>query len=257
LRNFESEENRKIKISVAVLGLILAALACNMPTQKPTDVAPQAILPLQATLPFTPTAAESDDIPIIETSVVQAPVQTTGELTETDACKLYDVEKASLLMGDPVTPPTPADSPEYSVCTFLTQTRKVIYVSVTKGDQAKKNFLNEIGQYQKGCSVGYSGGTSTATPFPPDIEALMSKSLPELFVMDMELQAKCGRKIEPLPEFGPNAYLISADSEMIKMASVGIVSGDNYYGFVYGDPTMDIAQMGEKAKEVARAALSQ
>jgi hypothetical protein len=239
----------KIKISVVASVLILVALACNMPTVKPTAI------PSPTPLPASPTAVIPVNPVIVDTPVTQPTLPISSQLTETDACKLYGSEQASLSLGETVTPPTPVNSPEYSVCTFFTQTGKGIYVSIIKGDQAKKNFLNEIGQYQKGCSIGYSGGTSTATPFPPETEALMSKSLPELLVMDMELQAKCGGKVEPLPEFGPNAYLISADSEMIKMAAVGIVSGDNYYSFSYADPALDVVQMGDKAKEVARAAL--
>jgi hypothetical protein len=123
------------------------------------------------------------------------------------------------------------------------------------GDQAKKNFLNEISQYQKGCSVGYSGGTNTATPFPPEIETLMSKSVLELFQMDIQMQGNCGGKIEPVPEFGPNAYAYLTPTGF-QIGTVAIVSGDNFYSFAYADPGMDIAQMVEKAKEVTRAVLS-
>jgi hypothetical protein len=123
------------------------------------------------------------------------------------------------------------------------------------GEQAKRNFLNEIAQYQKGCSVGYSGGTSTATPFPPEVEALMSKSVLELFQMDIQMQGNCGGKIEPVPEFGPNAYAYLTPTGF-QIGTLAIVSGDNFYSFAYADPGLDIAQMVEKAKEVTRAVMS-
>ena len=221
----------KTKISILVLVLTLAALACNLPIAKPSAIPPQA------SPPSLPTA-ESKSV-----------------LTETDACKLLDETKASTILGEAIIPPTPANAPGYSVCTFFTSTGKGIYVTITMGDQAKKNFLNEISQYQKGCSVGYSGGTSTATPFPPEVEALMSKSVLELFQMDIQMQVNCGGKVEPLPEFGPNAYAYLTPSAF-QIGALTIVSGDNVYSFAYADPGLDIPQMVEKAKEVARAAIS-
>ena len=181
------------------------------------------------------------------------PPQTKTGLTGTDACKLYDAAQASKLLGDPVNPPASYNPPGSSVCTFFTKTGKGIYVSIVMGDQAKKNLLNEIGQYQKGCSVSYSGGTSTATPFPPEIEAMMSKPLLELYEMDLKMLAKCGGKVDALTEFGSNAYLIPSG---LNMGVVVILSGDNYYSFSYADPKLDITKMQEKAKEVARAAFS-
>jgi hypothetical protein len=224
----------KTKISVLVLVLILTALACNLPA-----AATPAAVPLQASQTSTPP---------------QLPAGITPTLTETDACKLFDEVKASRVLGESI-PAIPASSPDYSSCTFFTNTGRGIYITITMRDQAKKNFLNEISQYQKGCSVSYSGGTSTATPFPPEIEALMSKSVLELFQMDIQMQVNCGGKVEPLPEFGPNAYAYLTPVAF-KIGALAIVSGDNVYSFAYADPGLDIAQMVEKAREVARAAIS-
>jgi hypothetical protein len=234
LKNSWKRGKMKTKISILVLVLTLAALACNLPTEKLGAITPQAP---QTSPPSLPTA-ESKSV-----------------LTETDACKLLDETKASTILGEAIIPPTPANAPGYSVCTFFTSTGKGIYVTITMGDQAKKNFLNEISQYQKGCSVGYSGGTSTATPFPPEVEALMSKSVLELFQMDIQMQVNCGGKVEPLPEFGANAYAYLTPSAF-QIGALAIVSGDNVYSFAYADPGLDIPQMVEKAKEVARAAIS-
>ena len=123
---------------------------------------------------------------------------------------------------------------------------------MTSGDQAKKNLLNEISQYQKGCSVSYSVGSSTATPFAPEIEALMSKPVLELYKMNIDLQAKCGGQIVPLPEFGPDAYAYLTTTGL-QIGTVAIVSGDRIYTFSYAEPKLDIPQMVEKAKEVVRA----
>ena len=223
----------KTKISLLFSALILAALACNLPTEKPGAITPQASPPSLPTAEATPATA----------------------LTETDACKLLDEAKASTILGEAVTPPTPANAPGYSVCTYFTSTGKGIYITITMSDQAKRNFLNEIAQYQKGCSVGYSGGTNTATPFPPEVEALMSKSVLELFQMDIQMQVNCGGKVEPVPEFGPNAYAYLTPTAF-QIGTLAIVSGDNFYSFAYADPGLDIAQMVEKAKEVTRAAMS-
>jgi hypothetical protein len=161
---------------------------------------------------------------------------------------------ASVILGESVIP-TPASASGYSTCTFFTSTGKGIYITITMSGQAKRNFLNEIAQYQKGCSVSYSGGSSTATPFPPEIEALMSKSVLELFQMDNQMQVNCGGKIEPVPEFGPDAYAYLTPSGF-QIGTLAIVSGDNFYSFAYADPGLDMAQMVEKAKEVTRAVVS-
>jgi hypothetical protein len=223
----------KTRINLLFFALILAASACSLPTEKPGAITPQASPPSLTTAEAAPATA----------------------LTETDACKLLDEARASTILGETVNPPTPTNAPGYSVCTFFTSTGKGIYITITMGEQAKRNFLNEITQYQKGCSVGYSGGTNTATPFPPEVEALMSKSVLELFQMDIQMQGNCGGKIEPVPEFGPNAYAYLTPTGF-QIGTVAIVSGDNFYSFAYADPGMDIAQMVEKAKEVTRAMLS-
>ncbi|MEW6405877.1 MAG: hypothetical protein AB1649_29140 [Chloroflexota bacterium] len=223
----------KTRINLLFSALILAALACNLPTEKP------AAIPAQASPSSLPTA---EAIP-------------AAALTETDACKLLDEAKASMILGETVIPPTPVNAPGYSTCIFFTTTGKGIYVTITMGEQAKRNFLNEIAQYQKGCSVGYSGGTNTATPFPPQVEALMSKSVLELFQMDIQMQVNCGGKIEAAPEFGPNAYAYLTPTGF-QIGTLAIVSADNFYSFAYADPGLDIAQMVEKAKEVTRAVMS-
>ncbi len=223
----------KTRISLLFSVLILAVLACNLPTEKPRDITPQAP-PL---------------------SLSTAGVIPATALKETDACKFLDEAEASAILGEAVIPPTPANTPGYSACIYFTSTGKGIYITITMSDQAKRNFLNEIAQFQKGCSVGYSGGTNTATPFPPEVEALMSKSVLELLQMDIQMQLSCGRKIEPVPEFGPNAYAYLTPTAF-QIGTLAIVSGDNFYSFAYADPGLDIAQMVEKAKEVTRAAMS-
>jgi hypothetical protein len=223
----------KRRTGLLLLALILAALACNLPIENQGTVTPQASPP----------------------SMPTAEVISAMALTETDACKLLDETEASAILGETIIPPAPINAPGYSVCTYFTSTGKGIYTAITMGDQAKRNFLNEIAQCQKGCSVGYSGGTNTATPFPPEVEALMSKSVLELFQMDIQLQVNCGWKIEPAPEFGPNAYAYFTPIAL-QIGTLAIVSGDNFYSFSYADPGLDIVQMVEKAKEVTRAVMS-
>jgi len=227
----------KTKFIISMVVFVLAAAGCDLLQPTPSSPAP-AIEPTINAIIVEPT---------IQTAATTEPL-----FTETDACKLFDEIKACNVLGEAVLPPVPANSAGYSVCPFFTSTGKGIYVAITIGDQAKKNVLNEISQYQKGCSVSYSGGSSTATPFPPEIEALMSKQLPELYRMNVELQGKCGVQIEPLPEFGPDAYAYLTTTGL-QMGTVAIVSGDRVYSFSYADPKLDIAQMVEKAKEAVRA----
>jgi hypothetical protein len=73
--------------------------------------------------------------------------------------------------------------------------------------------------------------------------------------MDIQMQVNCGGKIEPVPEFGPNAYAYLTPTAF-QIGTLAIVSGDNFYSFGYADPGLDIAQMVEKAKEVTRAVMS-
>ena len=223
----------KIKISLLFSALILAVLACNLPIKNSGTTTPQA---------------PPSSLPTAESTPVTS-------LTETDACKLLDEAKASAILGEEVMPPTLANSPGYSVCTFFTSTGKGIYITITMSDQAKRNLLDEIAQYQKGCSIGYSGGTNTATPFPPEVEVLMRKSVLELFQMDIQMQVNCGGQVEPVPEFGSNAYAYLTPTGF-QIGTLAMVSDDNFYSFGYADPGLDIAQMVEKAKEVTRAAIS-
>jgi hypothetical protein len=223
----------KIKLGIFVVFFILVAAGCSL--LQPTPV--------------------TENVPTVENILeptIQAAPTTEPLLTETDACKLFNELKACQVLGEPAIPPVPANSTGYSVCPFFTSTGKGIYVAITSGDQAKKNLLNEISQYQIGCSVSYSGGTSTATPFPPAIEALMIKPVLELYKMNIDLQAKCGAQIEPLPEFGPDAYAYLT-STGLQMGTIAIVAEDRIYTFSYADPILSIPEMVEKAKEVARA----
>jgi len=226
---------------------ILGASACSAPIQKP-DVVPTQ-LPPEPTL----TAVVVENTTVAPPPTAEPAMPAVAELTETDACKLYTPEEVNQLLGETVAPRA-VDSPGYSFCTFFTPAGKTLLISITTGDQAKKNFLNEIGQFQKGCEVSYSGSTRAATPFPPEIEAMMGKSVLELYALDLELQTKCGGKVKPLPEFGPNANLVP---NMMGIGSVAIVSGENYYTFSYEDSNININQMEEKAKEIVRSALSQ
>jgi hypothetical protein len=73
--------------------------------------------------------------------------------------------------------------------------------------------------------------------------------------MDLQMQVNCGGKVEPVPEFGPNAYAYLTPTAF-QIGTLAIVSGDNIYSFAYADPGMEIVQMVEKAKEVTRAVLS-
>jgi hypothetical protein len=236
----------KTKLSIILVIFSLAVTACNLLPIKPGADQVQPSLSSPAS-PVEPVITEEIVQPTIESAS-----NTETQLTETDACKLFDELKACQVLGEAVIPPAPANSPGYSVCPFFTSTGKGIYVAITTGDQAKKNLLNEITQYQNGCSVSYSGGTSTATPFPPAVEAMMSMPVLELYKMNIEMQVNCGAKIEPLPEFGPNAYAYLTTTGL-QMGTVAIVSGDRIYTFSYADAKLGIPQMVEKAKEVVRA----
>ena len=92
----------KTRINLLFSALILAALACKLPIEKP------GAIPAQTSPPFLPTA---EAIPAMA-------------LTETDACKLLDEAKASTILGEAVIPPTPVNAPGYSTCHILHQHRE-------------------------------------------------------------------------------------------------------------------------------------
>ena len=247
------------------MGLILVMTACTAPTTKPPDVpsqVPQEVMaentqvpsavPVVENTPVAPTATA-----VMNTEVVVVPTTlpeqvTVAEFTETNACKLITADEASQFLGETIAPQA-IDTPGYSFCTFFTPAGKTLLISITSGDQVKKNFLNEIGQYQKGCKVSYSGSTRAPTPFPPEIEALMSKSPLELFNMDLELQEKCGGKIMNVPEFGPNAYILP---NVFGIGSIAIISGESYYTFSFGAQNMDMNEMIGTTKDIVRSAMA-
>jgi hypothetical protein len=251
-------EKMKSTFRLISMGFILVVTACNVPMAKPTNVPTQgSVQPTSLEVKVDNTPVEPT-MPVVEsTADTPAPAAqpeqvTIAEFSEKDACKLITADEASQFLGEKVSPQA-VDSPGYSFCTYFTPAGKSLLVSITFGDQVKKNFLNEIGQFQKGCSVSYSGSTRAPTPFPPEIEALMSKSVLDLYAMDLELQEKCGGKVESAAEFGPNAYIVP---NAFGIGSIAVISGENYYTFSYGGSNMDISQMVEKTKEVVRAAMA-
>jgi hypothetical protein len=240
------------KILVGIAMIILLAIACNAPAGSQVGSLVGGASPTEAGPGASPTQALVQ--PAGATAIQPlAGSQGAPVITETDPCKLLSAEKAALILGE--TPNVvPAEGGGISTCMFLTQkANKSILISFTSANVAKANFISEILQYQKGCSVSYSGGTSTATPLPPEGQALLSKSLPELFVMDLQLQAPCGGKSSPLPEYGSYAY--SMETPVFPAVSVVIATEERLFTFTYAETGGDPAKLVENARAVAKAAL--
>lgn len=175
--------------------------------------------------------------------------------TESDPCKYLTQEQVEQVLSELVTDTIPADSDTLRSCTYIAKPgEQFVTIAVYQGEAAKLYLLSEIAQLQNDCSVSYSFSTNPEepTPLPPEVQALMSSTLPELFVMDLEVQTGCGGSYQALPELGSNVYTFQT---FIMGAIIGIASDDIYVTFLYADVGLDAEQSLAVVEELVQIAI--
>ena len=263
----------RIKPVLIVSIFFLVSLSCRLPNTKPvvTSTAQPPVVNLTSAPTLLPTTASSTSsiptaIPDAPTAAPQSPdnggtpttvpgaqaSQTGSDFASLDPCKSLTKQVAEKIIGEEVGNIIPAGDANYKSCIVMTASQKSAMFTITNTEMAKKNFINEILQYKKGCDIHYTGGSATATPFPSDGQALMKTPLRELFTNDLKMQAACGGVSKPLPVLGPNAYTVP----FLKAGVVGMVQNDMFFTFIYSDIAGTDQDMQNRALDLARIVLN-
>jgi hypothetical protein len=217
---------------VSSLALLVALLsACNAPAAGP---APAAETPL---LVPTPTWVVE-----VAPSVPAASPTTAADLTSLDLCSLLEPGTVEAALGEAVTP-----SPGPGVCLYVGASgTQSVTLAALSGEAAKTLFLNTIAQLQSDCSVSFSTGSeATATPFPPEIQALFDRTLPELIDEQDRVQREvCGfiptpEEYQRLDGLGEAAYFQVLNLGFVQAGAVIVVRGDSYLSVTFAAPTLD------------------
>jgi len=217
--------------AVSLVVLLAFLSACNAPASAPAAVA-ETPPPIE-----TPTWVVE-----VATSVPAASPTAAADLTTLDLCSVLDPGTVEAALGEAVT-----TSPGPGVCLFVGASgTQSVTLTVLSGVAAKTLFLNTIAQLQSNCSVSFSmGGEATATPFPPEIQALFDRTLPELIDEQDRVQREvCG--FSPTPEeyqrldgLGDAAYFQVLNLGFVQAGAVIAVRGESYLSITYAAPTLD------------------
>jgi hypothetical protein len=256
VRPSSSLGSAKLRFALSCDLLILALAACTT-SQAPTSVAPPpssnqaSSTPSSApvsrptlapTQPVAPTvtsstaATQPTQVPAPANSPTLAKSFQGFRLPDIDPCKLLsqaDVEKA---LGKPIKSATASSDQNTGAkgCFYLNDPG-MSFVTLTywQGDDAKMQLLGSIAQmHQKGCSISVTATTrrATPTPLPPEVDALKSKPLVDLFgVYAQLLKEKCPPGTQELSALGESALMDSM------LHSVHIVAGEAYVMFLLAD----------------------
>ena len=231
------------KAIVLVLVLTVATLACG-------QIAPPAPTPtieqVEPTVPLLE-ATKEESLPS-----PTAPPAMHVSINELDPCKLVTKENAEAAMGQAVDNPIIAEDETVKSCTYIAVPgERLVTVTVYEGDNAKNYLLNETAQLQNGCELHYSTSTNPEqpTPFPPDMEALRSESVLDLFLRDLAASEECGLSYSQVLELGDNAY--SFQSIFIG-ATIGVATDNAFVIFIVGDINASSEQALDAAIQLIR-----
>jgi hypothetical protein len=229
---------------VCIVFLALAILACTFSAPSSAPEGAEPAVPPEATAATT--IVESSPPP--ESSSV-------GSIgfTESDPCTLMTKESAETAMGQSVDEPIQASNSAVVSCTYIAVPgEKFVTVAVYEGENAKNYLLNEISQLQAGCELRMSTGEQPTT-FPPEVEALRSQSMLDLFLRDLEVQKGCGGSYAQVTDLGNNAYTFQT---FIVGAVIGVATEDAFITFLVGDISMTPERALEAAKGLVQRAAS-
>jgi hypothetical protein len=162
------------------------------------------------------------------------------------------------LLGEPLGQPSSGPG----VCVTAGQSGQRSFTVVLQPvDAAKAALLNTLAQFKSGCSQSFRSGTNiTPTPLPPDIQALSSKSLPELMALVADGYQKCnspeGYQVS-VPVIGDASYISRLDMGFLQTVYLLVASGDMYASFTYAATNKDEALSKQDALvNMVSAALS-
>ena len=236
--------NRKLSIMLVLSVLLLAALACNLPTvadnasqnvaqNNPADVqGNEGNIPAEPPAPPEPQAQPSTGgLPVFDLS---------------DPCSIVPAAVANSILGMQVEP-----IPGPGVCVYTTGMVS-INVAVLQGEASKLGMINEILQLEAGCSMSfsYSSDEPDPTPIPAEGQYLLEMTTQELMVKSLDLQETCGGpSFEILDHYGPGVYLLPFEM-LMPGGMVSIAGGDYTLTILYIDMEQDAAASVEVARHI-------
>ncbi|MCB2178616.1 hypothetical protein KQH61_04290 [bacterium] len=235
---------------MVVLSLMIAALACNLPTTVNNTTQADA----QDTDENSPnTENTGNDIqpaPTETVEILEAEPE-TGLFNDTelaDACSIVTPQMAETVLGQAV------DAvPGPGVCVYSTGMAS-INVGVVEGEAAKNGLASQVLMLETDCSMSfsYSSDMPDPTPLPPEADPLLALSLPELMERSLTAQENCGGyAFETMSEYGPGIYLTPYEL-MMPGGQISIAGEDYTLTILY----VDMEKTPEESVEIARQILT-
>lgn len=223
------------------------------------------VVTLACSLTAPPASSPGSEQTVSATSVSEATVAANAtvpttqfgnriQITETDPCKLVTKENVEAALGQAVDEPVIAQDATVASCTYIaTPGEKFVTVAVYIDENARNHLLNEIAQLQNGCQFSLGTASEQPTPFPPEVEALRTSSIEELFVKDLALQDGCGLgPYAQLTDLGENAY---TGFTFVQGVIIGVATDNAFVTFLVADTNSSHEDALGKAKEIVKASI--
>jgi len=201
-----------------------------------------------------PVALSTEDTS--STSPMKKEETTTGvlEINELDPCKLVDKEKAETALGKSVGDAIVAKDDVQTSCTYMAGGGETLVTVSTRDKAGAKSFLlSDIAALQDECEVIWLNTWAGEPALAPDVEALRSETVLDLFITDLELQESCGLTYQQLTDLGGNAYHFMPFFGV----TIGVATDDALVTFLLSDASMSADAQMDAAKELVRLALSE
>jgi hypothetical protein len=245
-------QEKKLTLQMIVCVLILAVVACNLPSvsdaanqnteQLPPPENPENVLTDNAVFEEQP--PPEGDAP--------AAAGVLPDFNLADPCAIVPASVVETFLGMPADP-----VPGPGVCVYSTGMIS-INIAVLQGEAAKLAMINEILQLENGCQLAYSYSSDQPepTPIPTDAEYLLEMSTEELMVQSLDLQESCGgNSYETLEEYGPGVYLLPF--ELFMPGGMVSIAGEDYtLTILYIDMEQDAAASVEDARQILELIVS-
>jgi hypothetical protein len=181
---------------------------------------------------------------------------TTGllEIKELDPCALVSKEKVETALGKSVGDAVVAKDEVQTSCTYMAGGGESLVTMSARNEAGAKSFLlSDIAALQDNCEVIWLNTWAGEPALSPEVEALRSETVLDLFINDLELQEGCGLTYEQLDDLGGNAYHFMPFFGVV----IGVATDDALVTFLLSDAGMSAEAQMDAAKELVRLALTE
>ena len=236
--------DKKINLYVILCVMLIAAIACNLPTAADNENQNAA----QNNSANNVVDDDNNQVEFAPPPEEEAQPVESGlpEFDLTDPCSIVPVAVVETILEMQVEP-----VPGPGVCVYSTGMISIT-VAVLQGEASKLGMINEILQLEDGCSMSfsYSSDQPDPTPIPADAQYLLQMSTQELMVKSLQLQETCGgESFETLDYYGPGVYLLPF--ELFMPGGLVSIAGEDYsLTILYIDMEQDAAASVEVARHI-------